>query len=71
MVDVDWSKFDAFPESACECRCGSFYRSHAKVTDRGLGMVLVSRKPCPGCGSQEGHLRAVRSDPEVYEIRRG
>ena len=67
MSEVDWTEFDQFPEDTCYCWCGCEYRSHAKMVKRDR-LIMVSRKPCPGCGKVEGHLRRVSSDPEVMTL---
>jgi hypothetical protein len=65
VTGIDWSAFDEYPKSTCTCVCDCVYRSHAKyVTDQGL----VSRKPCPSCGSTTP--RIARSDPELFTIGR-
>ncbi len=65
-MPIDWSVFDAMPESTCECRCGATFRSHVKfVTIEPRG--LQSRMPCPACG---GHaMRRATTDPETETIR--
>ncbi len=71
LVDAPtWQKQDEFPESTCYCRCGAVYRSHSKVVNTPSGFVIVSRKPCPECGRDEGNLRRVSSDPEIMTLRK-
>jgi len=36
MIDIDWTRFDKYPESTCECACGNIFRSHAKVVLDGI-----------------------------------
>ena len=63
--EIDWSRFDRFSESACECICGVRFRSHAKIITT-PSPNLLSRRPCPSCGG----VRMVRasSDPETMTI---
>ena len=69
MIDIDWSIFDKYSESTCECGCGAIYRSHAKIAPDTDGMLRMhSRKPCPSCGKLVGHLQRVSSDPEVMTL---
>lgn len=62
---IDWSPFDALPESTCECRCGAVWRSHAKTVVAPLpswtGSCVVARKSCPGCG-RDDDLRSAQPD---------
>lgn len=62
---IDWTKFNKYPESTCYCRCEAVYRSHAKFDMTKPG--LVTRKPCPACGSTE-NCRRVSDDPERVTI---
>jgi hypothetical protein len=64
---VDWSGFDKYPESTIECRCGAAYRSHAKAVMTPTSRI-VTRKPCPQCGQQDGNATAARSDPELMRL---
>lgn len=68
MRKVDWSVFAGDPERRCGCRCGAVYRSHAKAVFDDGDPAIVTQKPCPSCGLQEGNCWSVRSDPELYEI---
>ena len=70
QVVIDWSVFDQYPESTCDCRCGARFRSHAKVVRDKENLVTVTRKPCPDCNENDNCNR-VRSDPERYVIRGG
>lgn len=65
--EIDWSVFDKWPESECECRCEEFFQSHAKCAFLTEAFMLQSRKPCPGCGRSD-NLRTVRSEPETMTI---
>lgn len=65
---VDWSKFDGPPSQTCYCRCGGVYRSHAKTTRLGESLTIVSKDPCPDCGSHTD-LRKVEGDPERWAVR--
>lgn len=48
----NWTGHDAYSEEECDCRtCGHTFGSHAKFS--GALIALVSRKPCPNCGSHE------------------
>jgi hypothetical protein len=61
---IKWEAHNQYPENTCECRCGAIFRSHSRYSStRGL----ISRKPCPACGKDDG-LRAARSDPEEMTI---
>ena len=62
---IDWSVIEKYPENTCTCRCGKDFRSHAKFDMSLPG--LVSRKPCPGCGSYRNLFRAS-SDPETMTL---
>jgi hypothetical protein len=53
---MDWALFDRIPESLCYCRCGATYRSHTQMVSRDDKLVIVSRKPCPLCGLDEGNV---------------
>jgi hypothetical protein len=64
---IDWSPFDSFSENTIECTCGATYRSHSKAVMSGTRFIIVSRKPCPGCGSSE-NIRRSSSDPEKMTI---
>lgn len=68
MKTIDWKIFDKFPESECECTCGSIYHSHAKMVMVDDKLILYSRVPCPGCRETSNHLRAVRGKPEKFSI---
>lgn len=68
MDDVEWSRFDQYSEDTIECRCGKIYRSHCKGVVIGESYSLITRKPCPGCGETQDHVRAARSDPEYQVI---
>jgi hypothetical protein len=68
---IDWSKHDTFPESTNTCRCGAVFRAHTKaVFDPAPGgkARIVSRKPCPECGTY-ANLSGSSSDPETMTIR--
>ena len=68
-MSIDWSNFDAYSESTCYCRCMAIFRSHARfVANPEPG--LVSRKPCPKCGSTD-HLFRVSSDQETEVLSPG
>jgi hypothetical protein len=66
-TSIDWSRFDAFAENTCTCRCGQEFRSHSKVV-MSNPPEIVTRRPCPACGMD----RASRSssDVERYTISR-
>jgi hypothetical protein len=66
MQPIDWSQQDKFSEMTNECRCGATFRSHSKLVriDDGAWR-LITRKPCPVCGSVD-NVRSSRSDVEVY-----
>ncbi len=70
-ADIDWTVFDQWSESTCECHCGTVFRSHSKTVATGATapahLEIRSRKPCPGCG-QSNALRRVSSDPETITI---
>ena len=70
MQSVDWSNHDRWPEYTVTCRCGASYRSHTKAVSRSDGFLIVTRKPCPGCGQTEGNATSARSDPETMTIRK-
>lgn len=63
-AEDSWTAFDQHPESACFCRCGAEYRSHAKYV---AGFGLVTRKPCPSC-EQHNDCYRVSSDPETMTL---
>ncbi len=64
-VQIDWAAQDKYPEDTCTCRCGTVYRTHARMI-----MVptpnIVARKPCPACGGIA--LTRASSDPEAMTI---
>jgi hypothetical protein len=66
---VDWTAFDQYPESTCECACGATYRSHTRAVMVNGSFRIVARRACPGCGETVGNVRAARSDPETMTIR--
>jgi hypothetical protein len=63
-MTIDWASFDKYPESTCECRCGTVFRSHCKFVME--PPALRSRKPCPSCG--ETVMSRATSDPETDVI---
>lgn len=67
---IDWSELDKYAEDYCECKCGATFRSHTKFVwidaIGGIGKI-VSRKPCPSCGSRV-NLRRTTSPPERFII---
>ena len=67
---VDWSQFDGDPEMTVHCRCGEVYRSHTKLVRAGTRLVMMTQKPCPGCGQSRDHTRMTSSDVERVTIRR-
>lgn len=49
---IDWTPLDKWPPNVVECRRGhKEYRSHAKYD--AVSSRIVSRLPCPVCGSHE------------------
>lgn len=66
-IAIGWKHFDKFPENTIFCRCGAVFRSHSKAVMAEGGMNLVSRKPCPSCGSSSNVWKAA-SDPETHSI---
>lgn len=66
-TDIDWSVFDTYPESNCECNCGATFRSHAKFVMSPAH--TEARKPCPLCG-QTDNVRTARSDVETWVFGR-
>jgi hypothetical protein len=68
MPTIDWSEFDKYPESICECRCRTSYHSHAKAIREGIEWKLVSKTPCPSCGKADD-LRSIRSPPETMTLK--
>jgi len=64
MPTDEWAIFDQYPENTCECMCGAVYRSHSRYT---MARGLISRKPCPACGKDNG-VRRSSSDPEYMTI---
>jgi hypothetical protein len=63
---IDWTPFDKLPESTCTCVSGHTFRSHAR-TVMGPKPSLVSRRPCPACGTIA--LRRAASDPETMTLK--
>jgi hypothetical protein len=63
---IDWTDFDGTSEQTCRCRCGTVFRSHARVR-YDAGIRPIARKPCPGCGKSDD-LWAISSDPELFTI---
>jgi hypothetical protein len=66
MSEVDWTAFNKYSEDTIECRCGAVYRSHAKAKLLETGFTVITRKPCPACGKDRGHVRSARTDPETW-----
>lgn len=66
-IVIDWSPFDALPEMTCHCRCGAIYRSHAKGVRADGEIAMISRQPCPQCGSNQ-NLWKIASEPEIWRI---
>lgn len=66
-TEIDWSVFDQDPEATCTCRCGTVYRSHAKLVHDQGHFQHMARKSCPGCGRNDD-LRGVSSDWETMEF---
>lgn len=72
---VDWSVFDSHPESSCTCRCmyadlkdGDYvpsFRTHTKFVSSASFTGIVTRKPCPRCGSHT-NVGSVRGDWETF-----
>lgn len=65
---INWSEFDKYPEDTVECTCGKVYRSHVKGVATNGSFMMATRVACPGCGRQVGHVRAARSDPEMWTL---
>lgn len=64
---IDWSEIEKYPEQIIDCRCGATFPSHAKFV--GVISRMVSRKPCPSCGTRT-NFRKVSSGWEPFELRR-
>ncbi len=62
---IDWSTFDAFPESTCTCRCGTRFRSHTKFVM--ADHRTHTRKPCPNC-RRDDDCWQIQGDPETYDL---
>jgi hypothetical protein len=62
---LDWREHLKYPECTCICfACKHVFRSHARgVTP---SMMLLTRKPCPACGSHRA--ARVTSDEETWEL---
>ena len=68
MSEIEWS--DGPVWQTCECRCGHFYRSHAKCVKGADGVMrIVSRIPCSDCGRTLP--KAVRGDMESHQLSLG
>ena len=63
--NIDWSPHDKYSEAEIECACSSRFRSHNTFR---VGLGIVTRKPCPACGSTTGML-ASRSDWEPIDLK--
>lgn len=69
--DRDWSAFAGQEiDQTCACRCGTDYRSHAKLfrTEDNQGFDHISRYPCPNCGRHDD-IRACYGDPESFTLK--
>jgi hypothetical protein len=66
MPEIDWLIFDKYPESTCRCACEKMYRSHSKFIFEDGKPRVISRKPCPDCGSD--NPLAVYGDREEYNL---
>jgi len=65
---IDWSGFDKYEESVCDCRCGTSFLSHDKLIKDGDRLKIVTRKPCPSCGRNDD-IRAVHGPTEVWSVK--
>jgi hypothetical protein len=64
---MDWSAFDSEGiTQTCYCRCGTEYRSHAKINME--VRKSVSYDPCPSCSSHS-NLWRTSSDPEIFTLK--
>lgn len=63
---IDWSKIVALPKETLTCRCSHRFRGWAVVNYKEEKPRLVSKDPCPECGSHI--MRGARSDPEAFTI---
>lgn len=68
LPNIDWSRFVGPPTSTLECRCGYYFRAHAKAAyvKEERTIRLLSKDPCPACG--EHIMRAARGDPESMTL---
>jgi hypothetical protein len=72
LPTVDWSVFDKWSRSEIECRCGAYYPSHNKTVFYDGRMTILTRNPCPACGSSIDHVRAARQiDADVFSVDKG
>ena len=48
---IDWSDADRWQPSTIRCKCGAIFKAHSRVKQADGGLVEVTSKPCPHCGS--------------------
>lgn len=56
------------PEDTCYCKCGAVYRSPSKLKYIDGDFVLLTGKPCPGCGKSKNNCFKISSDPEAFVV---
>lgn len=55
---IDWTQHDGTPHNRCVCqKCKTMFYSHSKFD--GWRVQIVSRTPCPTCGSDEMYSSAT------------
>lgn len=67
--EIDWAAFDGQPEQTLTCRCGTTFRSHAKIIYGGPDQGIHPRRACPSCGQFRDIYRSS-TDPETMTISR-
>jgi hypothetical protein len=63
---IDWDGFDEFAPNENVCRCGEVYVSHSKFYL--AKKCIVTRRPCPKCGSDHDVRSSSSTEPEVFTI---
>lgn len=66
---IDWTPFAKYEPNYIRCSCGGEFRSHVKGIMHEDSFIVVTRTPCPDCGSNS-NVRQATSPRESYGINR-
>ena len=67
IASIDWSEFDKYSMNTIDCFCEAIYKSHCKGINIDRDYIVITREPCPSCGSQYNVKRA-QSEPELWVL---